>query len=737
MERKTYLGRYQITLDERGEPMVLERGASSVTLRGEDKTANQPVVIEVVRPGPLQQVPLDQVEADARAAQQLDHINIARVRDFGFEEGDIVYVREFLDGSTLDVWVRDHGPLPVAAVMRIALQGVNALAAAAFQNITHRAIQPASLMIVPGQTPEGDWPLVKILNFGSLAPTFSRNGFTTTGPGELALFASPEQLKGATPDFKSDIYSLGATLWFLLTGAAPRVGMVERSRGIPKNVAAVISRMLASNPDQRPHDPLVLQEEIRACLGRAERRESIGRRFGFGGKAATAAVAAAPVIAAATTAAPAAAAPTVAAPASPAAPAPPPLAAMAPAESLPEELEPEADPIGDVPAAAASPASVGRFLLRPLAWAAVLLTIGAIAAMILPGAIRTVQNWQAEKEPEAIGVKVGVPDATANALAANPAPQQPAAPATETQTAAAAAAPEVSPPQDTAVAANRTAPAAAASPSFPSAGTSAADTQSQPAVAAAPTTSVPDASPASDTTTTDRSGSQANEPTVAYMNNGGATQNSTQPATTTQRTEPATSSTGDAPVVAANTSRPAAQTSEPAAPAEGPDDSAAQAQSNRQSRSTAQRNTQSETTVAQTGKTASASAEGERRPATRSTSTSKSRTKTASRTGLTAEEQTELEVRQALPVTPEDERALPPVPRGSKRARYLGTTPDGALVFGMPSNERVFVSPPPPPGSPRRIIRRALPDADAPPPRAEPVDPAELEQPAPPDEDEE
>ena len=259
MERKTYLGRYQITLDPRGEPMVLDRSASSVTLRAHDTTANEPVVIEVVRPGPLQQVPLDQVEADARAAQKLDHLNIARLRDFGFEEGDIVYVREALEGSTLDAWVREHGPLPVAAVMRIALQGVNALAAAAFHNVTHRAIQPASLMIVPGQTPEGDWPLVKILNFGSLPPTFSRNGFTTTGPGELALFASPEQLQGATPDFRSDIYSLGATLWFLLTGAAPRVGMVQRSRGIPKNIAAVISRMVASNHESRPHDPLFLQ----------------------------------------------------------------------------------------------------------------------------------------------------------------------------------------------------------------------------------------------------------------------------------------------------------------------------------------------------------------------------------------------------------------------------------------------------------------------------------------------
>ena len=700
MERKTYLGRYQVSIDERGEPLALGRTASSVTLKAEDTFSGEPVAVQIVRPGPLEQVPLDKLAADARAAQQLDHVNVARTRDFGSDGGDVVYVREFLEGSTLDAWVAEHGPLPVAAVMRIALQSVNALAAAAFHSVTHRALQPSNLMIVPGQTPDGEWPLVKILNFGAMAPTFSRNGFTTTGPGELVQFASPEQLQGATPDFKSDIYSLGATLWFLLTGAPPRAGMVQRSRGIPKNVAAVISRMLASNPEQRPIDPLVLQEDIRACLGRAERRDSIGRRFGLPAKVAKPD----PIVAA-----------TV------------PLAVLPAVEAEATEEE----RVEDMAPAAAEPASLGRFLLRPLAWAAVLLTIGAIAAMILPGAIRTVQNWQAEKEPETIGVKVGVPDAAANAVAANPAPQ--AAPTTETQ-AAAPAAPEVSPPQETVVAANRTAPAAAASPSFPSAGTSAADAQSQPAIAAAPSTSTPETSATSDATTNSRAASQNTAPAMAYMNNGGvapppsAAQNS-QATSTQQRQPAATTTTPQAPVVAANTTRPAVQTTEPAAPAEGPSDSATQAQSNRQSRSTAQRNAPSETTTAQTAKTASASAEGERKTAARSASPSKSRAKTASRSGLTAEEQTELEVRQALPVTPEDERALPPVPRGSQRARYLGTTPDGALVFGMPStDERVFVAPQPTGRATRRGTRRAEPQIDTPPPRAEPVDPAELEE---------
>ena len=682
MERKTYLGRYQVSIDERGEPIGLDRTASSVTFKAEDRTSGEPVIVQVVRPGPLEKLPLEEVEADARAAQKLEHINIARLRDFGFDGTDIVYVREFLDGSTLDLWVVEHGPLPVAAVMRIALQGVNALAAAAFQGVTHRAIQPANVMIVPGQTAEGDWPLIKILNFGALAPVFSRSGFTTSGPADLVQFASPEQLQGATPDFKSDIYSLGATLWYLLTGAAPRAGMLERSRGIPKNVAAVVSRMLTTNPDQRPVDPLLLQEDIRACLGRAERRDAIGRRFGLPAKVAKPSVLAAAV-------------------------APPPLSVAAVAEEN-EETEAEADV-----AAVAGPASVGRFLLRPLAWAAVLLAIGAVAAMILPGAVRSVRNWQAEREPEKIGVTVGVPDATANAVASNPV--APAATNDDAPTDAPVA-PASTAPQETAVAATQSAPAPAASPSFPAAGSSETAAESAPAVAAAPATSLKD----DVTTATDEPAiPQTAAPVVAALSNP----NSSRPTQSAPRSEPGATEQ-QAPVVAANTntSQPVSRADEPAAPAEGPSDSTRQAQTNRrQSRTTddtEERDVQSDTVISESApaKTASASAEGERKT---------SRTKRmASRSGLTAEEQTELEVRQALPLTPEEERALPPVPRGSKRARYLGTTPDGALVFGMPSNEQVYVAPPPMEKSSRRRVRR-LP-ADAAPPRAEPVDPAEL-----------
>ena len=715
MERKTYLGRYQVSIDERGEPIALERTPSSVTLKAEDTTSGEPVALQIVRPGPLEQIPLDKVEAEARTAQELDHVNIARLRDFGLEGGDIIYAREFLEGSTLAAWVAEHGPLPVAAVMRIALQGVNALAAAAFKSVTHRALQPANVMIVPGQTPEGDWPLIKILNFGLPAPTFSRTGFTTIGPGDLAQFASPEQLQGATPDFKSDIYSLGATLWFLLTGAPPRAGMVQRSRGIPKNVAAVISRMVASNPEHRPIDPLVLQEDIRGCLGRAERRDAIGRRFGLPAKVAKPA----PVVAAAALAA---------------------VPAIAPAPEIKSEtVEPE--PVAPVPAAVAGPPSIGRFLLRPLAWAAVLLTIGAIAAMTLPGAIRSVRNWQAQKQPEEIGVKVGVPESTANALAANPVGPAPAAPDAQT---AAPVAPEVSPPQDTTVAANRTAPATAASPSFPNAGSS---EQSQPTVAAATTTSSPQDSRSSDAGTTDNTTApQTAAPAMAYTNNTGAAQatetaSATQSAprsesAATQQQAPATNSTSRAPVIAANTTPAGTPTTEPAAPAEGPDDSVANAQNNTRLALTAtKRDSESEGDTSPAAKAGTASAEGERKTK-RSASTSKARTKTAARSGLTAEERTEIEVRQALPITPEEEAALPPVPRGSKRARYLGTTPDGALVFGMPSAERVFIAPPAAEAPSRRNARRALPE-EAPPPRAEPVVPEELAEVEQPDEDEE
>ena len=108
----------------------------------------------------------DQFEEQGRAVQRLRHVNIAKVFDFGRERENYVYVSERLPGETLAAWVAQHGPMPADATLRVAEQIVSVLSSASFHKLPYPPVEPAYIIVVPGQTPEGGWPLVKLTNFG-------------------------------------------------------------------------------------------------------------------------------------------------------------------------------------------------------------------------------------------------------------------------------------------------------------------------------------------------------------------------------------------------------------------------------------------------------------------------------------------------------------------------------------------------------------------------------------------
>jgi serine/threonine protein kinase len=105
-------------------------------------------------------------------------------------------------------------------------------------------------------------------------------------PSMPSQFASPEQLENQPVDFRSDIFSLGAAMWFLLTGAAPPAAAESGPRlspsavAVPRFVRNLVSQMLRTNPEERPQDPAAFAERIHACLQKAERRTAFTRSFG-------------------------------------------------------------------------------------------------------------------------------------------------------------------------------------------------------------------------------------------------------------------------------------------------------------------------------------------------------------------------------------------------------------------------------------------------------------------------
>jgi serine/threonine-protein kinase len=303
MEHKIFLGKYRVAQDEIALGAVesstvavaaTEEVAPARIYRGEEIDSGRTVTVEVIPAGAFKTSIRAKLETEATAAKQINHINIPALYDFGIEDGHLIYVTEYCDGTSVDEWVNEHGPMPTGAALRIALQVIGAMGAASFHKISHHAINPANLVLVPGQTPEGDWPLVKVLHFIGVSPTFTGGDMSVAAFDKSIHYASPEQMRGDAVDFRSEIYSLGATLWFLLTGAPPlmapkgpvavqptNIGLaVDKLKGMPKRVRRLLAQMLSADPAARPQDPLAFYRHIQDCIAQVDRRESMARKLG-------------------------------------------------------------------------------------------------------------------------------------------------------------------------------------------------------------------------------------------------------------------------------------------------------------------------------------------------------------------------------------------------------------------------------------------------------------------------
>ena len=170
MDRKIFLGKYRVTADEIDS--VGEMAAGPLAYEAEEIDSGKKVVVEVIPAGGLKAPVRERLEAEAIAAKKLSHPNIPALCDFGVEDDHLVYITEEFEGTPAEEWVNAHGPMPVGPVLRIASQVMSALGAAAFHRINHHALNPGNLVLVPGQTAEGEWPLIKVLHFVGVVRIF-------------------------------------------------------------------------------------------------------------------------------------------------------------------------------------------------------------------------------------------------------------------------------------------------------------------------------------------------------------------------------------------------------------------------------------------------------------------------------------------------------------------------------------------------------------------------------------
>jgi serine/threonine protein kinase len=280
---------YSVCLNEDGSPREIARSGPVVTYKAIGYDSGRVVAMQLIPLSSIDEVERVRFEENARTVQKLDNTNLATVFDVGVEHDHLVFVSEYLEGETADEWVRAHGPMPADAVLRIGLQVMNVLAGVATHSLTHRSIQPANLMILPGAAFDGGWPGIKLLNFGlgGLKVQSDESETHELAPSLQPEFSSPEQLENKPVDFRSDIFSLGAAMWFLLTGSAPSPLPTTESGprlsaptgAVPRFVRNLVSQMVRTNPGERPQDPAAFAEKIHACLQKAERQTAFTRSF--------------------------------------------------------------------------------------------------------------------------------------------------------------------------------------------------------------------------------------------------------------------------------------------------------------------------------------------------------------------------------------------------------------------------------------------------------------------------
>ncbi len=205
---------------------------------------------------------IERFTREATTAAQLTHPNVVQVHDAGEVEGTFYIAMELVDGHGVDEILKEQKVLQPAQAVEIILQAAAGLDAARRKNLVHRDIKPGNLMI----TRDG---LVKVADFG-LARNMQATAMLTDAGQILGTpaFMSPEQGKGFPADHRSDIYSLGATLFILVTGTIPFEGENPvsivlkhisepapdprtRNPAVPAELAAIILKMMEKDPKDR------------------------------------------------------------------------------------------------------------------------------------------------------------------------------------------------------------------------------------------------------------------------------------------------------------------------------------------------------------------------------------------------------------------------------------------------------------------------------------------------------
>ena len=241
----------------------ISQGGMGTVFKAKHKALNRIVCVKILSPALAKdKKAVGLFLTEARAVAELDHQNIVQVYNVGKEGGVYFIVMSFIEGEPLSSIVRKRPNLPIGFVVDTFMGVLKGLQAAHEKGIIHRDIKPSNILITRNLQP-------KIVDFGIAKKVDQEKGFTkTTELAGTAYFLSPEQAAGKAIDVRADLYSLGASMFYVLTGKYPFTGknsmeiiqkhintpipdMNQYRKGVPGWIVQAIQKLMAKNPDDR------------------------------------------------------------------------------------------------------------------------------------------------------------------------------------------------------------------------------------------------------------------------------------------------------------------------------------------------------------------------------------------------------------------------------------------------------------------------------------------------------
>jgi WD40 repeat protein/Leucine-rich repeat (LRR) protein len=266
----------------------LGSGGMGVVYLATNKLMDRLEVLKVISTAMVNQsAALDRFLREIRAAAALSHDNVVKAYS-ALQFGDLlVFAMEYVEGEDLAKVVKSQGPLPIANACFYARQAALGLQHAHEKGMVHRDIKPHNLILAR----DGKRHVVKILDFGlAKASSEKKSDPALTGEGRMLGtpdYMAPEQIQdAATADIRADIYSLGCTLYYLLTGATPfnassLYGLLQAHQTevaksvnlvrpeVPMELGAIVAKMMAKDPAKRFQKPIEVAQALAPFFGKA------------------------------------------------------------------------------------------------------------------------------------------------------------------------------------------------------------------------------------------------------------------------------------------------------------------------------------------------------------------------------------------------------------------------------------------------------------------------------------